>query len=306
MRISRRWLGAELFTGLLVSLVAVAITDAYFIFVAVQIAIILVTVGAIHWMFPGGRFFAIALANFIAVYACLYVFLLEANFGGMDRWAVFPGFALPIVAFLAGAWWRRDSIRRIVETPTLREERHFARLLVWLAPLVLIGATTFVIPLGSFGPASIDLLLLGLMAVIGAIIFVVSGVIATFLIDSGLLFEQFFERARELIVPAFAFFTFYSLIIIVFAAVYRIIDRFSPTAQFLIHGAQREITFSDSLFFSIVTLSTVGYGEIVPATDVVRVIVAFQIICGVLLLLFGFHEIVTYAREHRGTRRDGP
>jgi voltage-gated potassium channel len=303
-RIDRRWLGAELFTGLLVSLVAFAITDAYFIFMAVQIAIILAAVGTIHRMFPGSRFFAIALANFIAVYACLYVFLLEANFGGIDSWTVFPGFVIPIVAFLAGAWWRRDNIRRIVQTPTLREERHFGRLLAWLVPLVLIGATTFVIPLGSFGSATVDVLLLGLMTLIGVIIFVVSGVVATFLIDSGLLFEQFFESARDLVIPAFAFFTFYSLIIIVFAAVYRIIDRFSLSAQFLINGRLHEISFSDSLFFSIVTLSTVGYGEIVPATDVVRVIVAFQIICGVLLLLFGFHQIVNYARDHRRQRHD--
>ncbi len=303
-RIDRRWLGAELFTGFLVSLVAFAITNSYFIFVVVQVVIILAAVGAIHWVFPGSRFFAIALANFIAVYACLYVFLLEANFGGLDRWAVFPGFAIPIVAFLGGVWWRRDRIRRIVETPTLREERHFGRLLVWLVPMILIGAATFVIPLGAFGHNTIDVLLIGLMTAIGAIIFVVSGMIATFLIDSGLLFEQFFESARELVIPAFAFFTFYSLIIIVFAAVYRIIDRYSVSAQFLIHSHPHEISFSDSLFFSIVTLSTVGYGEIVPATDVVRVIVAFQIICGVLLLLFGFHQIVNYAREHRRQHHD--
>lgn len=304
MRIDRRWLGAEVFTALLVTLVALAITDANFIFVAVQIAIILITVGTIHWLFPRSRFFAIALANFIAVYACLYIFLLEANFGGIHRWAVFPSFAIPILAFLAGAWWRRDRIRRIVENPALRDERHIGRLFLWLVPMVVIAGATFFIPRIALGPETVDLLLLGLMAVIAAIVFAVSGVVATFLIDAGLLFEQFFDRARELAVPAFAFFTFYSLIIIIFGAVYRIIDRFSPSAQFLIGGRHQELSFSDSLYFSIVTLSTVGYGEIVPATDVVRVIVAFQIICGVLLLLFGFHEIVTYARDRRRPHHD--
>jgi voltage-gated potassium channel len=302
IQIDRRWLGAEILTGVLVTLVAFAITDANFIFIAVQIAIILITVGVIHWLFPGSRFFAIALANFIAVYACLYVFLLQANFGVIDRWAVFPGFVLPILAFLAGAWWRRERIRRIVQNPTMREERHFARLLMWLAPMVLIGAVTFLIPLGGFAPPVVDLLLLGLMGLVALIVFAVGGMVATFLIDAGLLFEQFFERARELVIPAFAFFTFYSLIVIVFAAVYRIVDRFSQTAQFLVDGAPKELSFNDSLFFSIVTLSTVGYGDIVPATDVVRVIVSFQMVCGVLLLLFGFHEIVAYTRERR--RRD--
>ena len=42
-----------------------------------------------------------------------------------------------------------------------------------------------------------------------------------------------------------------------------------------------------------------GYGDIAPASDIVRVIVAVQIMFGVLLLLFGFWEIMSYARERR-------
>ena len=42
--------------------------------------------------------------------------------------------------------------------------------------------------------------------------------------------------------------------------------------------------------------------DIVPATGLVRVITSFQVISGVLLLLFGFNEILRYSREHSGRR----
>ena len=100
-------------------------------------------------------------------------------------------------------------------------------------------------------------------------------------------------------VPAFAFLTFYSLTIIVFASVYRVIDRFTLAKQFKIDNVAREISFSESLYFSVVTMSTVGYGDIVPATSLVRVVVSLQIVSGVILLLFGFNEILNYARQNQ-------
>jgi voltage-gated potassium channel len=130
------------------------------------------------------------------------------------------------------------------------------------------------------------------------IVLVVSGDVCTFLLDTGLLFEDFFHRIAGLLVPIFAFFTFYSLLVIVFATFYRIIDRFSEAAQFLVHGQPKALTFTESLYFSIITLSAVGYGEVVPITSLVRGIVAVEIICGVMLLLFGFSEIIRFSREH--------
>jgi voltage-gated potassium channel len=70
-----------------------------------------------------------------------------------------------------------------------------------------------------------------------------------------------------------------------------------------VNGEPRDLSFTESLHFSIITLSTVGYGDIVPLSAPVRLIVGMEIICGVLLLLFGFSEIITYSREH-ARRRD--
>ncbi len=155
---------------------------------------------------------------------------------------------------------------------------------------ILVGLVTFAIA---------DVVSYLFVAVVAAMVFAASASICTFLIDAGLLFEELFANIARLVVPGFAFCTFYSLLVIVFAAIYRIIDNYSAAHHFVIDGARRQIDFAESLYFSLVTMSTVGYGDILPASDIVRVIVAIQIMLGVLLLLFGFWEIASYASDRR-------
>ena len=66
-----------------------------------------------------------------------------------------------------------------------------------------------------------DMVFLGAMSIIGLIVLTVSREVAIFLVDAGLLFEEFFSRVARLFIPAFAFFTFYSLIVILFLFAYR-------------------------------------------------------------------------------------
>jgi len=83
----------------------------------------------------------------------------------------------------------------------------------------------------------------------------------------------------------------------VFAALYRLIDRFDGEATFTFAGRARDIGFAESLYFSIVTLSTVGYGDIVPLSYAVRAVVAVQIVAGIILLLFGFQAVLRATRD---------
>jgi voltage-gated potassium channel len=145
--------------------------------------------------------------------------------------------------------------------------------------------------------------LLAAMAAISIIVFLVSRDVAIFLLDTGLLFEAFFERMTSLIVPAFAFLTFYSLLVILFASLYTVLDHLAGGPHFRIDGALRAITFSESLFFSVTTLSTVGYGDIVPAGNAARLLAAIEIVCGVLLFLFGVNELFSFSQ--RRPTRDG-
>ena len=299
----RHWVAAIGFTASMVLLVAFAVTyrpEAFFFTILVAIA---GAVAAIYLMFPGSQFFSVALANFLGVYTCIFIFFVEANFYEIHLAAKLAGYVLPMLAFVGGASARRSQIRAIVTSERLRDERHLGHVFLWLVPVFAIGGLTFLIPGRGFSPVTVDVLFLVAMAGISGIILVVSRDVSASLIDVGLLFDDFFRRMAELVVPAIAFFSFYSVLVLIFGSIYRILDRFTFDAHFMIEGAAREITFSEAMYFSIITLSTVGYGEIYPRTDLVRVIVAVEIILGVLLLLFGFSEIISYSRGKIGTKR---
>ncbi|MGI9387866.1 MAG: ion channel [Methyloligellaceae bacterium] len=295
-----------IFTGILLALITLAVGEVGVVFPLIMPAIILTAVGCMYLLFPGSGFIVISLANFLGVYACIFIFFATSNFGGAKAWAIHLGFVMPILAFLAGAWFNRQSLRYVVQADRVRDERNLGRTFFWLLPVFGVGVLTFFVPEKVADPTAVDALFLGAMAMISVIVVLASRDVASFLLDTGRLFEEFFHRSARLLVPAFAFFTFYSLLVIVFGCIYRILDRFTEAHQFLVRGSLDPISFPDALYFSIITMSTVGYGDILPNSDAVQLIVAVQIICGVLLLLFGFSEIITYARERqREQPRDG-
>lgn len=287
------------FTLVLIALITLAVAEVVDYLFIVMLAAIASGVAFFYFLFPGSRFFSIAFANFLGVYVCGFVIFKDANFAPVGGTVALVGFLLPIICFLAGAWLRRNAIRAIVTAHHLREERNFGRVFLWLLPVSVIGALTFLLPGRELSAVEYDVVFLVAMGLIAAIVFAVSHDVSMFLLDTGVLFEEFFHRTAQLAVPAFAFFTFYSLLVIVFATIYRIVDRYSDAAHFLIDGVARDITFSESLYFSLVTVSTVGYGDVVPHSDLVRIIVAVQILWGVVLLLFGFSEIIAYSRDRR-------
>jgi voltage-gated potassium channel len=300
-------IGGIAFTVALCFLIAVATTTVT-IYLAVTVLAIIAG-GAAFFMiaFPGSSFFSIALANSTAIYASIFIFFVESNFAAVPNSFLFIGFVLPLVGLYGGAWLKRDEIRSIVTAHHLREERRFGSLFGWLAPVAAVGATTFALPQLGLSEAAYEAVFLVDMAVIGAVVFLASRDVSTFLIDTGILFEGFFTRVGHLLVPAFAFVTFYSLNVIVFAAFYRIADRFIEAPQFLVNDRPVSLSFADALYFSLMTVSTVGFGDIVPASNLVRALAIIQVMLGVLLLLFGVYEIITYARErmeHIG-RQDG-
>lgn len=295
-----------IFTGLLLGLISLAVAEAGTVFPIIMPVIILAAVGCMYLLFPGSGFIVISLANFLGVYACIFIFFATTNFPSAKAWAIHLGFVMPILSFLAGAWFNRQSLQYVVQADRVRDERHLGRTFFWLLPVFGVGALTFFVPEKGTALATVDVLFVGAMAAISVVVILASRDVTSFLLDTGLLFEEFFHRAARLLVPAFAFFTFYSLLVIVFGCIYRILDRFTEANQFLVRGSLEPISFPDALYFSVITMSTVGYGDILPNSDAIQMIVAVQIICGVLLLLFGFSEIITYARERQRERpRDG-
>ena len=284
-------------------LVSLAVEDEFGIFFFVMLGALAASVAMFHRLFPGSRFTTIALANFLSVYICLYIFFVRANFATASDWAIRLAYVLPILTYIAGVWLRRGSIHRLVRHDSDTRVHYSPRLFLWLVPVFVIGLATFLIPHQGYAVQTTNLLLLGCMAMIALLVLSVSRDVTAFLLETGLLFEDFFAQTRALMAPTLAFFTYYSFVVIVFATIYRIIGRTIPGPHFLVAGEARSIDFIESLYFSIITLSTVGYGDLVPASMVVRAVASLQIVFGVWLIIFGFSEVLRYAREHPVRRK---
>jgi len=115
-----------------------------------------------------------------------------------------------------------------------------------------------------------------------------------------MVFEGVAARLDRLVRPLIAFVTFYALLVVVFACLYRIADLTTPVPQFSLHGTPARISFVDSLYYSVATITTLGFGDIAPASYLVRAITAIEVVSGILMLLFGFSEIM---RSAGGDRR---
>lgn len=113
-----------------------------------------------------------------------------------------------------------------------------------------------------------------------------------------------------LALPMLAFLTYYSLLVVVFTCLYRIADMTMGGTQFRVEGHAGALSFTDAFYFSLMTIATVGYGDIAPQGPLVRALAAVEIVLGVMLLLFGFAEIMRARRrlspEGERTDRDRP
>lgn len=249
---------------------------------------------------PTSSLLRLTFINLIAVYAAFFALFTEEVFDRIGPGSLAFGFALPILLFLAGFWLHKEEIRSVVVDPTLRRDGGVLRALAWLMPVWLVGAVVIVLSRISEATINTELGFLAAMLLIGAIVVAVTRDVAVFLVDTGLLFEEFFTRVARLVVPAFAFLTFYALIAVIFASSYCVISRYAVEAHFRVATEVRALSFSEALHFSVVTLSTVGYGDIVPVSSLARGLAAIEVVCGVMLLLFGVSELLDYTRERRG------
>jgi voltage-gated potassium channel len=295
-RMARRPWQVVLSVGL-VGLIALSVAAKESYLAAVVVVSIVAMVGIFWLVFQSGRAFCITLANLVGVYACLFLFFSESNFARASAWSLSLAFVLPLVGFVAGTFRHRAAITHVAKSSLRREERKLPSVVAWLVPVFGVGAVSCLLPGAGLSSIGIDLALLTASGTIALIVFAVSRDVAEFLRDTGLLFDEFFRRIAALAVPAFAFLTFYSLLVILFATVYSVLDHAMGGGDFRIDGTMRAITFSESLYFSLMTLSTVGYGDIAPASGAIRLVAAAEIVSGILLLLFGFNEIFNFSRR---------
>lgn len=93
----------------------------------------------------------------------------------------------------------------------------------------------------------------------------------------------------------------YLLLALVFASLSQFLVTFEPD---YLNGVNGTPTASDLLYFSVITIATVGYGDLTPATDLARAVSVVEALTGQLYLVSVVAAVVGGWRA--GSRRDDP
>jgi len=297
------WLRAALATLGFGLLVAGGLADQGSMLPMLVIGTAALAIGFFYLLFPQGMHFAFGASAGLAVYACLFVVIGRAAFPQAPAWAHALAFLMPVFAFLGGVWVRRDSLRRAAEAEAPFDHGHLPRMARWLIPVWVVGGFSLSLPLNRLVPFDQGLALLAAMGAIAAIVVVSVRPVVLLLSDLTLITEELSARLRRIAVPVMAFLTLYSLLVISFACFYRIADGLSRLPLFHSQGGPIKLSFQDALYFSLVTQATVGFGDLTPHDDGIRLLTGVQVLAGQILLLFGFAEIMR-SRRVRMTQSD--
>ena len=300
----RAWLRAMAMTMGLLLLVAWGVGDEGHMLPFAVLGVAGLGLGLLYRLFPRGVHFAFGTATGLALYATIFVVMGRAQFPDAPEWAPPPAFLLPVLTFLAAVWRRRHELTAIAELQAAENLDHLPHATRWVLLVSGVGLVCFVLPLNRQLPLVQGLALLGSMALIGAMVAYAVRDVVRLLVDVALIVDELAGRIRHLAVPMVAFLLMYGLLLIGFASAYRIADALSTVPLFAgPHGAIR-LSYSDALHFSLATQSTVGYGDIQPVDDGIRVLSTLQVVGGQLLLLFGFAEIMRSRRARADGRPD--
>ena len=304
------WLRAVGFSLGLAVIVAWGVGDDGTALPAAMVGAAGVGLGFLYWLFPRGLHFAFGTATGLALYSSLFAVLGHAQFPEAAPWSRPLAFLMPVAAFLGMAWWRRAELAEVAERQAAQDLDHLPHTARWLVFTGMVGLVCFVLPVNRLEPGAQAVALLVSMGAIAGLVALAVRDVVRLLVDVALIVHELGGRGRHLVVPATAFLLMYALLVVGFASAYRIADGLSVQPLFQGPNGPLRISYSDSLHFSVATLSTVGYGDIRPQDDGVRVLASLQVVAAQLLLLFGFAEIMrarrtrTEAAERRHLDRE--
>jgi hypothetical protein len=303
------WARSTLMTLAFGLVVAGGLADQGTVFPFLVVGVAALGLGTLYLLFPHGLHFAFGTSAGLAVYACLFAVMGRAAFPAAPPQARAAAFLLPVLAFLVAVWWRRHSLRLVAEAERPFDLGHLPRMARWLIPVWAVGAFALALPVNRLPVFDQGAALLMAMGVIAMIVAASVRGVVLLLTDMALITEELAGRASRMLVPVVAFLAMYAMLVILFACFYRIAQGLSVHSLF--HGPQGPVPlpFPDALYFSLVTQATVGYGDVTPHDDGIRLLASLQVVAGQVLLLFGFAEIMrtrrVQATEGAG-RRPGP
>ena len=288
----RGFLTAEATALALMLLVAGGVADDGLLFSAVAFGGVGVAVGVLYLLFPQGPQFALNAANGLAMYTCLYSVIGRSAFPEAEDWARLGAFLLPITAFVGACWLRRRELRPWIGAAHPPDLAHLPRFAGWLAAMGAVAVLSLALPFSRAAPGTQTAALLVAMAAVAAVSAGAVGEVVRLLADIAAIFREVTGRLALLAVPVAAYCSLWALLTVVFGCLYRISDGLSVRPLFHGPDGPLRVGFPGALHFSAVTLSTVGYGDIQPIDDGIRLLATVQALMGQLLLLFGFYEIM--------------
>lgn len=165
--------------------------------------------------------------------------------------------------------WQLSVLAALTFIPVVLSTARLLQIKVWVRPalLLLLGNLVFLVASNVLHNQILDAMRWGFLAAFFALAAVG---LFSFLKNSRSITEAHLITAVNI----------YLLLGIFWAAIYCMIEAFHPgSIQLGGHATDRQ---SQLLYFSLVTLSTIGYGDVVPAGGETRMLAALEGVTGVL------------------------
>jgi len=90
-----------------------------------------------------------------------------------------------------------------------------------------------------------------------------------------------FRILRQMWEALAAFVVGYAALVFIFACFYAAAWQYRPTTAFRGVDAVHHPSFADFVYFSVVTMSTVGYGDVIPANAITRSLACIEVVAGI-------------------------
>ena len=181
--------------------------------------------------------------------------------------------------------WRRLALAALTFTPVILSTVRLWQIKVWVwqSVLLMLGGLIFLVASNIFRSQALDGIRWGFLAAFFALAAVG---LFSYLKNSRLLTQAHLFTAINI----------YLLLGMLWAAIYCAMDAFSPgSIQLGSHATGRQ---SELLYFSLITLSTIGYGDAVPVSGETRMVAALEGVTGVLYLAITVAILVSrFGRE---------
>ena len=167
--------------------------------------------------------------------------------------------------------WRRLVLAAVTFIPVVLSIVRLSQIKVWVRPAVLLmlGNVIFVVAGNTFRSRALTGIRWGFLA-------------AFFALTAAALFSYLRNSRSIAQAQLYTAVNIYLLLGLVWATLYLAVDAFYPgSIQVGTHSADRQ---TELLYFSLVTLTTIGYGDVVPLSGEARILAALEGVTGVLYI----------------------